>query len=168
MTSKRSLTRVKGRRGRAEVGLAEVADLAEFGLDDPVFADVVEVADDEAGGKAAIDFDAVIAAGLSALDDFCGEVGALDADVPADEHGEMLLHEHGEAVAFLSGGAGGAPEAEGARVAAGLDQFGQQFGAQELEGTRVAKEAGFVDGHGLGDGALEGGIGWCGGGGRAR
>ena len=92
MTSKRSVARLKGSWGRAEVGLAEVAELADFGLDGPVFADVVEVADDEAGGKSAIDLDAVIAAGLGALDNFSGEVGAFDAEVPADEHGEMLAH----------------------------------------------------------------------------
>ena len=156
MTSKRSLGAVEGQRGRAEIGLAEVAHLADFGFDHPVLADMVEITDHEAGGQAAIDLDAVIEAGLGALDDLGADVGALDANVPAGEQGEMLAEEHGQAIGLLAGGAGGAPEAQGAAVAAGFDEFGQQLGAQQLEGAGVAEEAGFVDGHGLGDGALEG------------
>ena len=68
----------------------------------------------------------------------------------------MLEQQHGAGVGFLAGGAGGAPEAQGAGEAARLDEFGKQIGAQQLEGPAIAEEAGFVDGHGLGDGALEG------------
>jgi hypothetical protein len=64
--------------------------------------------------------------------------------------------QNSQAVRLLTGGAGGAPEAQAAGRPAGFDQLGQQFGAQQFEGVPIAKEAGFVDRHGLGDGALEG------------
>ena len=65
---------------------------------------------------------------------------------------KVLHDQHGDAVGFLAGGAGGAPEAQAARMAAGLDELGQQFGAQQFKGPAVAKETGLVDGHRLGDG----------------
>jgi hypothetical protein len=83
---------VEGQLGRAEVGLAEVAEIADFGLDGPVFANLVEVADYETGGKATIDFDAMEAASVGTLDDLVAEIGAFNADVPADEHGKMRAH----------------------------------------------------------------------------
>jgi hypothetical protein len=39
------------------------------------------------------------------------------------------------------------------------DERGEQLFAKEVEGGGVAKEAGLVDGHGFGDGALESGAG---------
>ena len=114
MTSKRSSARLKGSVRGAEVGLAEFAHPANLGLDRPILADVVEVAHDETGGQAAIDLDAVVAAGLGALDDLGADVGALDADIPAGERGKVLVQEHGQAVGLLAGGAGRAPEAQAA------------------------------------------------------
>ena len=70
---------VEGQLGRAKVGLAEVAELANLGLDGPVFAGMVEIADDKAGGEPAVDFDAMVKAELGAFDDIGGEVGAFDA-----------------------------------------------------------------------------------------
>ena len=67
----------------------------------------------------------------------------------------MLGEEHGHAVGLLAGGAGRAPDAQAAQVAAGFDQLGQQFSAQQFEGAAIAEEAGLVDGHGFGDGAFE-------------
>src|SRR5579859_3580592 len=99
-----------------------------------MLAGAIEIADNEASGQPAIDLDAMIAAGLRALDNFSCKVCAFDAEIPTAEDGEMLEHEHGEAVGFLSGGAGGAPETDAAVGAAGLNQFWQQFGAQEFEG----------------------------------
>ena len=68
------------------------------------------------------------------------------------------MEEHGQAIGLLACGAGRAPEAQPAQRPAGFDQRGQQIFAQQLEGTAVAKETGFVDGHGLGDGAFDAGI----------
>ena len=65
------------------------------------------------------------------------------------------------AVGLLTGGAGGAPKAEGAVEAARLDDFGKQLLAQQVEGAQIAEEAGLIDGHGLGDFALQRGIFLC-------
>jgi hypothetical protein len=149
---------VEGKRRAADVGLAKVAVAAHLGLREPVFADVVEVANDEARGQASVDFDAMVAAGLCAFHDFAVEIGALDRDLPAGEQGKVLEQKHGHAVGFLAGGAGGAPDAQPARVLARLDELGKQLRAQQVEGADVAEEAGFVDGHGLGNLSLEGRI----------
>ena len=149
---------VEGERWAAQVGLAEVAHFLYFGFCNPVFAQVIEVAHDEASGKAAVDFDAVITAELGAFDDLGANVGPLDALGPAGEEREVLMEEHADAVGFLAGGAGGAPKAEAAHNAARLNQFWQQLGAEQFKGSAVAEEAGFVDGHGLGDGAFKYGV----------
>ena len=60
-------TLVKGQRQLAQIGLAEVAELANLRFRNPVFADVVEVAHHVARRKTAIDLDAVITARLRAL-----------------------------------------------------------------------------------------------------
>jgi hypothetical protein len=70
----------------------------------------------------------------------------------------VLEQHHGHAVGFLAGGAGGAPQAQRAVKAARLDDFGKQLVAQQIEGAQIAEEAGLIDGHGLGDFALEDGI----------
>ena len=149
---------IERQRSAAEIGLTEIAELADLGLDGPVFADVVKVANDEARGQSSVDLDTMIAAGLGALDDFITDVGAFDGELPPRQHGEVLKQHHGHAVGLLTGGAGGAPKAEGAVRAARLNDLGKQFLAQEIEGAEVAEEAGLIDGHGLGDLALQRGI----------
>src|SRR5579859_7257859 len=146
----------KGEPVCAEVGNAEVAELAQVGLDHPVLSVVIEEADDVAGREAAVHFDAVIAGGLAAVDDFGADIRALDFDIPGGELGKVLAEQHGDAVSLMAGGTGGAPNAKAAGDAPAFKQGGQQFGAQQLEGAAITKEAGFVDSHGLGDGALQG------------
>ena len=107
--------------GAAEIGLAEVAKLAQLRFGGPLFTGVIEVTNEHARREAAIDLDAAIAAALCALDYLGGDVGALDLKMPADQHGKVLGEEHGERVGFLAGGAGCAPDAQAAGVAAGLD-----------------------------------------------
>ena len=70
----------------------------------------------------------------------------------------MLQQHHAEAIRFLAGGAGGAPESKRARMLARLDEPGEQISSQQFEGAAIAKEAGLVDGHGFGDGVLKGHI----------
>ena len=48
------------RKGRAYIGLTKVAESGNFRLDDPVVADMVEIANQQAGRQPAIHFDAVI------------------------------------------------------------------------------------------------------------
>ena len=148
-----------GGKGLAEVALLKAAEALDVGVDFPLVVGADEVFDQEAGGQAAVDFDALIAAGAGALDHFGGDVGAEDVDSPAGEQGEMLAQHDGERVGFLAGGTGGGPEAEGAGGLAGGDEGGEQLFAKEVEGGGIAKEAGLIDGHGLGDGALEAGAG---------
>ena len=95
---------------------------------------------------------------LGTLDHFGADIGALDSNVPGRQLGKMLEDEHGQAISLLAGGAGCAPEAQAACHAALFNQFGQQLGPQQVEGAAIAKEAGFVNRHCLGDGARENGI----------
>ena len=78
------------RQRLAEIGLPEGAHLADLVFGDPVVADVVEVAKDVPCGQTAVDLDAVVGAAAGALDHFAGDVGALDAESPADDRGEVL------------------------------------------------------------------------------
>lgn len=142
-------------RRDAQVRLAEIAEPAHFGPYGPVFADVIEIADDEACRKAAVDFDAVVDAEPSPGYHLAAQVGALDSDVPAGESGKVLKQKDGQAVGFLTAGASGAPEAQAARHSARFDEPRQQFGAQKLERPDVAEEARLIDGHGLGDRVLD-------------
>src|SRR5271166_1455408 len=93
---------VEGQRRRAEVGAAEIAQLANLRFDGPGFSGVEEVADNVPGRQAAVHLDAMIAAGLCALDHFGANVCALDADMPAGKRGKVLTEEHGKAVRFLT------------------------------------------------------------------
>jgi hypothetical protein len=117
---------------------------------------MVEEADDVARGQAAVHLNAVIAAGLAAGDDLGGDIGAFDAQRPAGKLGKVLEQEHADRVGLLAGGAGAAPEAQGADAAAVFNERRQELGAQQLKGAAVAKEAGLIDGHRLGDLAFEG------------
>ena len=72
-----------------------------------------------------------------------------------DRKGKCFEDEQSQAVGLLAGGAGRAPEAKAAQIAAAFDELGQQLRAQQLEGTAITKEAGFVDGHSIGNGAFE-------------
>ena len=69
MTSKRSSQRLKGSGEAHRLAWRKLHSLADLGLDGPILASVVEVADHETGGQSAVDLDAVVAAGLGALDD---------------------------------------------------------------------------------------------------
>jgi hypothetical protein len=101
-------------KGQAEVALLKAAEALDVGVDFPLIAGADEVFDQEAGGQAAVDFDALIAAGAGAFDHFGGDVGAEDIDSPPGEQGKMLAQHDGERVGFLARGTGGGPEAEGA------------------------------------------------------
>ncbi len=70
------------RKGGAQIRMAEMAARGNFGFDDPVVADVVEVANEHPRGKPSIHLDAMIAPFLSALNDLSSDVGALDLNVP--------------------------------------------------------------------------------------
>ena len=116
--------------------------------------------DEETGGEAAVDLDSLIAACGSALDHFGGEIGAEDVDFPPGQQREVLAEQHGDGIGFLAAGRGGRPEPEGARVAAAGNEGGQELLAKQVKSGKVAKEAGFVDGHGFCDGALQAGSGF--------
>ena len=146
---------VVGQSSAAEIGLAEVAHLLHFRLDYPILAVVIEVAHDKARRETAVHLDAVITGCLGAFHHFGADIRALDAQVPAREQGEMLEHHHAQTVCFLAGGAGCAPKTKSARMAPRLNQFRQQLRAQQFKRTAIAEEAGLVDSHGVGNGALE-------------
>jgi len=135
MTLRRKMTsKVSPRgKGQAEVALLKAAEALDVGVDFPLVAGADEVFDQEAGGQAAVDFDALIAAGAGALNHFGGDVGAEDIDSPPGEQGKMLAEHDGERVGFLARGTGGGPEAEGAGGLASGDERG---GAAVREGGR--------------------------------
>jgi len=79
-----------------------VTHLADLRLDLPVLAKFVEVLDDESGRQPAVDFDAMIAACFSALNDGGANVCSLNLDIPAKQQREMFTHHHCEAIGFLT------------------------------------------------------------------
>jgi len=58
----------------------------------------------------------------------------------------MLQQHHAEAISFLAGGAGGAPESQRARMLARFDEPGSKSVRSSSKGGR-REEAGLVDGH---------------------
>ncbi len=143
--------------GQAEVALLKAAQALEVGDHFPFVAGAQEILKEHAGRQTAIDLDALIAAGGGALDHFGREVGAEDLDAPAGEKREMLAEQDGQGIRLLAAGAGGGPETKEAGIAAAFDERGEEMVAEKVERGGVTKKAGLVDGHGLGNGALEGG-----------
>src|ERR1035438_8401045 len=119
---------------------------------------MVEVAHNVTRGKTAVHLDAVVKAVTGSFDDFVADALPIYVDVPSGNRRKVLPEKHGQRIGLLTGGACRAPEAEGAREAAALDQRRQQFSAEQLEWATVAEEAGLVDRHCFGDGPLERGI----------
>ena len=144
-----------GQSGIAQVGDPEMAEPADFVFGDPVFFEMIEKANDISRGKATVHFDAMVTAATRALNDFPGDIASVDADIPMSKRGKVFSQQHCERVSFLPRGAGGAPDAEAPREATGLNEAGQDLGTKEFKGPIVAEEAGFVDGHGFSNGALQ-------------
>ena len=89
-------TLVKWQGRLAKIRLAEVAELANLGFGNPIFAHVVEVANNVARGKTAVHLDAVIKAAAGAFDDFVANVGSLNMNVPPGQRRKILPKKHGQ------------------------------------------------------------------------
>jgi hypothetical protein len=140
---------------RKMMSLLKAAETFDVRVDFPLIAGADEIFDQKAGGEASVNFDALVAAGTGAFDHLRRDVGAEDFEFPAGEKGKILAHHHGEGICLLAAGTGGGPKAERSDVATIFDDGGEELIAEVVEGRGVAKEAGFVDGHCLGDRALE-------------
>ncbi len=136
----------------------EVAELPNLCLGHPLFSHMIEVAHDMPRRQTTVHLDAVVEASLGSVHDLMTNVGTLDANIPPHEHGKVFTKQHCDRIAFLAGRAGCTPEAQSALLTASFDQRGKQLGSKQLEGAPVAKEAGLIDGHRLGDGPLQGWI----------
>src|SRR5581483_5272432 len=79
-----------------------------------------------------------------------------DLDTPVVDVGKMLRDDHADRHGFLSGGAGGGPDAQGFPRAVSFDQLGENRFADGLEGMNVAEEGSFVGGEGVDDFAMQG------------
>jgi len=86
----------------ADIGLSEVAELLDFGLGEPILADMIEETHQTSGWKAAVHLNAVIATLSSTLNNLGGNIGALNPQVPAVKSREAFAEQHGNAVGFLA------------------------------------------------------------------
>ena len=85
---------------------------------------------------------------------FVGNVGAQNANVEARQISQQFFENNGCAIRFLAGGTGGAPDADGNACsgrASPIDELGNKFVPQLLEGRTVAEERSFVGGDGFND-----------------
>jgi len=108
---------------RTQIGPSKVAELANLRLDDPVLADVIEVANHKPRRQAAIDLNALKAPLLRTLNNLRAKIRSFNAQIPANLLRKMFEHQHCNAVALLPRRAGSTPETQAARGFAGLDQF---------------------------------------------
>src|SRR5271168_3191164 len=146
---------MKGQRLLAKVCPAKAAQPANFGSDSPFFATTDKEAHNIARRQTAIHLISMVCSLLAALNRGTRYVRALDLHIPVRELREMLQLQHRCAVRFLAGRAGRAPDTQLARLAATLDQVGQQLRSQQFKRTPVSKEAGLIYRHRFSHRALE-------------
>ena len=139
----------------AQIGLSEIAYLSDLRLDDPVLANMIEIGNEHAGGQSTIHLDAVIASLARTPHDFSADVGSFDAKTPAGQLRKVLPDEDGKRVCFLPGRASSAPQAQPPGCATRFNEFWYDLGPQQIKGSAIAEEAGFVNGHRLGNGTLQ-------------